>query len=98
MSGSALNSIKLFNADEIFEDPIHISQFLTRESVGTVLNRIAQIKADQDVLGIKICIDGFHQFRYKALFILYINLKSKFISENIYNINTLLFIQCFLSR
>lgn len=47
MSDSALNFMKSSNAEDNDDDPTHISQILTGESVGTVLDCVAQIRADQ---------------------------------------------------
>ena len=47
MSDSASNSMKTSNADDNDDDPTHLSQILTEESVGTVMDCIAQIRADQ---------------------------------------------------
>jgi PAS domain-containing protein len=47
MSDSALNFMKCSNAEDNDDDPTHISQILTGESVGTVLDCVAQIRADQ---------------------------------------------------
>lgn len=46
MSDSASNSMKSTNADDNDDDPTHLSQILTEESVGTVMDCIAQIRAD----------------------------------------------------
>jgi PAS domain-containing protein len=47
MSDSASNFMKTTNADDNDDDPTHISQILTEESVGTVLDCVAQIRAEQ---------------------------------------------------
>ena len=47
MSDSALNSMKSSNAEDNDDDPTHISQILTGESVGTVLDCIAELKSEQ---------------------------------------------------
>lgn len=47
MSDSASNSMKTTNSDDNDDDPTHLSQILTEESVGTVMECIAQIRADQ---------------------------------------------------
>ena len=49
MSDSALNSMKSSNAEDNDDDPTHISQILTGESVGTVLDCIAELRAEQSV-------------------------------------------------
>lgn len=49
MSDSASNFMKTTNADDNDDDPTHISQILTEESVGTVLDCVAQIRAEQCV-------------------------------------------------
>ena len=46
MSDSASNSMKSTNSDDNDDDPTHLSQILTEESVGTVMDCIAQIRAD----------------------------------------------------
>lgn len=103
MSDSALNYMKSFNGDETDEDPIHISQILTAESVGTVLDSIALIRTDQCVTR---SINGDHDVNgcispvqvNNAVYIVRIYLKSFFFVENVCNINVLRFIECLLSR
>ena len=46
MSDSASNSMKSTKGDDNDDDPTHLSQILTEESVGTVMDCIAQIRAD----------------------------------------------------
>jgi hypothetical protein len=103
MSDSALNYMKPINGDETDEDPTHISQILTGESVGTVLDSIAQIRADQCVTR---SINGDHDVNgcissvqvNNAVYVVRIYLKSIFLKENVCNINILCFIECLLSR
>lgn len=85
MSDSASNHMKSSTSDESDEDSTHISQILTRESVGTVLDSIAQIRADQcvtrsvngdqDVSGcissVQVNNIGYIFFRHFIIFSLY---------------------------
>jgi hypothetical protein len=49
MLDSASSNMKSLTGDETFEDATHINQILTEESVRTVFDSIAQVRADQCV-------------------------------------------------